>query len=138
MAYEKRARPSAKGEAAWLCQTYGTDFCETLHAWCNKVVEYAPTRPEALMMVPLEEVLDDAQKPWSYVWQELRDRTVIDRLRSLLTFLAQRKPPYELMAVHARILTQSTYWVNVIAVVRIDRVEHVVEFTLFTWYGDGD
>lgn len=138
MPYEKRALPSAKGEAKWLCETYGVEFCQTLDAWCNKIVEHAPSRPELLMMVPIDDILDVGHKPWSYVWNELRDRTITDRLRSLLTFLKTRKPPFELMAVHVRILTQNTYWVNVIAVVRIDRVEEHVEFTLFTWYGDGD
>ncbi|MGM0485543.1 MAG: hypothetical protein ACQESR_02140 [Planctomycetota bacterium] len=122
----------------WLCETYGSDFRTALENWCDEIAKHAPFNTGALLLVPLEEVLDNAEKPWSYVWQQLQDRTAVDRLRSLLAVIRDRRPPFELLATEARFLTQETFWINIIAVVRVDRVSKQVHFTYFHWYGDGE
>jgi hypothetical protein len=138
MRYEKRALPGAQNEKRYLCETYGADFCRALEQWCDSIVEHAPGNANSLFLIPLDEVLDEFDSPWSYVWKQIRDQTAIDRLRSLVAFIRDRKPPFELLASHARFLTQDTFWVNVIAVVNVDRVRKRVEFTYFHWYGDGE
>ncbi len=136
MSFKKKILGSAKHEKNYLCQTYGNDFCVALEEWCNKIVELAPHQPRTLHLIPLEDVLDTEHKPWSYVWQKIRDKTALDRLRSLVSFIQSRKPPYELIAAQVRIHAQGAYWVNVIAVVEVDRVEEDVIFTYLTWFGD--
>ena len=136
MPYSKKARPSAKREKAWLCETYGSEFCQTFNEWCEKIVEHAPENPGALLLIPLEEILEEKTNPWSYVWRQLKDRTALDRLRSLISFIKNRKPPFQLFAVQARFLTQGMYWINVIAIVELDHVDKEVIFSYFHWYGD--
>jgi hypothetical protein len=136
MAYERTGLRTAKSEAKWLCETYGGEFCKIFNTWCDCIVEHAPSNPKHLMLVPLQEILDRNHSKWGYVWETLRDKTAVDRLRSLVTFLQTRKPPFEQMAAQVRILTQDKFWVNVIAVVHVDRVNEHVEFQLFYWYGD--
>jgi hypothetical protein len=136
MAYKKKIYPEAKSEKQWLCSTYGNEFCEALETWCEHVLQCAPDNPKSLLLIPLEEVLDETHDKWGYVWKKIRDQTALDRLKSLIAFIHTRKPPYELLAAHARIHTQGAYWVNVITVVEVDRASEVINFTLFTWYGD--
>lgn len=136
MAFRLKILPSALREKQWLCETYGSEFCGSLNRWCERIAECVPDQMDTLCLIPIEEVLDAKHKPWSYVWSELRDRTVSDRLRSLLTFLKTLKPPFEVVAAQARFFTQERFWVNVIAVTKIDRVDNEVTVTLLTWYGD--
>lgn len=82
----------------WLCETYGTDFRKAFEKWCDEIAKHAPFNKGTLLLVPLQEVLDNAEKPWSYVWQQLKDRTAIDRLRSLAATIRDHRPPFELLA----------------------------------------
>ncbi len=136
MAFRLKILPSALREKQWLCETYGPDFCSSLNQWCQSIAECLPDKMETLCLIPLEEVLEVEHKPWSYVWSELRDRTILDRLRSLLVFLESKRPPFEVVASQARFFAQERFWINVIAVSKIDRVDKEVTVTLLTWYGD--
>ena len=138
MDFSKKLLPSAKREKKWRCETYGTDFRKAFEKWCDEIAKHAPFNKGALLLVPLQDVLDNAEKPWSYVWQQLKDRTAIDRLRSLAATIRDHRPPFELLATETRFLTQEAFWINIIAVVRVDRVSKQVHFTYFHWYGDGE
>lgn len=137
MTFKRRILPSASREARWLCDTYGRDFSRAFDRWCRKIVSDAPSNPQSLMLVPLEEVLDEVKPPWAHIWSELQDRTTLDRLRSLKIFIQTRKPPFELLAAHRRFLSLGSAWINVIAVVNVNRLDEAVEFDQFHWFGDG-
>jgi hypothetical protein len=136
MAYRKQILPEAKKEKKWHCETYGGSFSEMFEAWCESIVECAPDQRKKLLLVPLDEILNEEHSKWGYVWKNVKDQTATDRVRSLLTFLRTRKPPFELFAVHVRIHTQELFWINIIAVVHLNRVSETVVFTYFYWYGD--
>lgn len=136
MAFRLKILPSALSEKQWLCETYGAEFCGSLNRWCEGIGECLPDRIGTLHLIPIEEVLDTEHQTWSYVWNELKDRTISDRLRSLLVFLRTGKPPFELLAAQARFFTQERFWVNVICVVNVDRLNQEVTVSLLHWYGD--
>ena len=128
MTFKRRILPSARREARWLCDTYGRDFSRAFDRWCSKIVSRAPSNPESLFLVRLEEVLDEVKSPWAHVWSELQDRTALDRLRSLMIFIQERKPPFELLAAKHRFLSLGSAWINVIAVVNVNRLDEALEF----------
>lgn len=136
MDYRILTYPSAKSEKQWLCETYGMVFCEEFDAWCRHIVRLAPHNPKALNQVSLDDLLDEKHKPWSYVWREVKDKTAIDRLKSLKAFLGSGRPPIELIAVHARFLVQNRFHINIDAIARIDRGDKSVSFVNYTWFGD--
>jgi hypothetical protein len=136
MQYKRKAFPSARREAKWLCDTYGADFKAAFDKWCDEIVQVIPNNPTSLPLVPLEEVLDHKHSVWGYVWEKCRDRTVIYRLQALMKVIHSRKPPFELYATEATLPALGMIRITVIAVVHIDRVEKSVGFVQFNYSGE--
>jgi len=135
MKFKLKAFPSAKREAQWLCQTYGADFTRAFNKWRDSIVEFLPNKPSSLPLIPLEDVLDRDHSIWGYVWKTAKDKTVFQRIKALMSVIRDRKPPYELHASEAQIFALASTWIEVIAIVHVDRVSQEVWFVQFIYSG---
>ena len=138
MPYHRKGYPSAKREADWLCKTYGADFAQAFVKWRDDIVATAPDNPNALCLVSVNEVFNPQYSTLAHLWERWQDLDGLQRLKALKSTIESRRPPFELLAAEASFFALDSFWLKIIAIFDIDRVEQTVTFIQFIWYGEDE
>lgn len=135
MPYRNQALPSAKEEKRWLCDTYGVGFGDSLESWIDSLVRCGAAVSDEITVCPLQDVIRNAQSPAQFVRRRLGRSSSREILKAFLTFIRNRRPPWESLVARKRIFNDG-YYVCIDAYFEVDHSNKRMVFTKLDHYGD--
>lgn len=134
MAYKQCYERTSKDELESSCSIYGGTFSSHIHEWLSELAndELCKNDVEAIDFSSLVEIAATSPpSSWKQSWRRFLNANLVEKFKAILSFIKNRRLPWELRVAQRRFTVITTFQVEVVVFYELDHVNKRIIFRLF-------